>query len=78
MDILKALKREEAKLEKTVKSALKHLVALRAAMKIFGGAESGEKTGNRSKMSASARARISKAQKARWAKVRAAKAKKAA
>ena len=69
MDILKALKGEESKL-------LKKAQAIRAAMKILGGDSSRgvEGNGRRKKrhwhMSAAAKARISKAQRARWAKVK--------
>ena len=37
MDIVKALKQEEAKLEKQAKHAAKHLAAVRDAIKAFGG-----------------------------------------
>jgi hypothetical protein len=79
MDIIKALKREEAKLEKTARNATKRLATLRATMKLFGGGgmTGGGKTPKR-RVSAASRAKMAKAQKARWAKVRAAKAKKAA
>ena len=65
MDILKALQGEESKLVKKAQ-------AIRAAMDILGGKSSGvEGNGKRKKrhwhMSAAAKARISKAQKARWA-----------
>ena len=65
MDILKALKGEESKL-------LKKAQAVRAAMDILGGNSSGAEGSGRRKrrhwhMSAAAKARISKAQKARWA-----------
>ena len=36
MDIVKALKQEEAKLEKYAKNAVKHLDAVREAIKAFG------------------------------------------
>jgi hypothetical protein len=80
MDIVKALKQEEAKLEKHAKNAAKHLAAVRDAIKAFGGSITasakavvvGKKT---RKLSAAGRAKISKAAKLRWAKVRAAKAK---
>jgi hypothetical protein len=77
MDILQALKREEAKLEKQVKNVLKHLNIVRSTVKFFGGSTTAKLDGRKkgSRMSAAARARISKAQKARWAKVRTAKAK---
>ncbi len=71
MDILAALKREEAKLQKQADT-------VRAAIKILGGrvTSSGKRIGTKKRvMSAAARAKISKATKARWAKFRAAKAK---
>jgi hypothetical protein len=75
MDIVKALKREERKIEKSVKNGMKHLEALRASIKVFAGGLVGSgKTGKRRKMSAAGRLAISNATKARWAKVRAARA----
>ena len=74
MDILKALNREERKIEKSVKNGMKHLEAIRASIKVFAGGLVGNgKLGKRRKMSAAGRASIVKAQKARWAKIRAAK-----
>ena len=85
MDILVALRQEEAKFEKQVSAAQQQLDNVRAAMKLLGGMSgSGKATGSSSAkttsgkkrvMSAAARARISKATKERWAKFRAAKAK---
>ena len=61
MDISKALKGEESKL-------LKKAQAIRAAIDMLGENSSGNQTGRKKwHMSAAARARISKAQKARWA-----------
>ena len=76
MDIIKALKLEEAKLEKNVKHAFKRLAALKATMKFFGGTTPGTKLvyGKKRRMSAAGRLAISKATKARWAKVRELKA----
>ena len=110
MDILAALKQEEAKFAKQVNAAQQQLDNVRAAMKLLGGmgssakatgsssgkatgsssgkatgsssgkatgSNSGKATGQKKRvMSAAARARISKATKERWAKFRAAKAKK--
>jgi hypothetical protein len=79
MDIVRALKTEERKLEKYAKNALKQLATLKATMKFFGGTTPGTKLvygKKRRKMSAAGRLAISKATKARWAKVRAAKAPK--
>jgi hypothetical protein len=74
MDIIKALKREERKIEVSVKHGMKHLEAIRASIKVFAGGLVGNgKLGKRRKMSAAGRLAISKATKARWAKVRAAK-----
>jgi hypothetical protein len=85
MDILVALRQEEAKFEKQVSAAQQQLDNVRAAMKLLGGMSgSGKATGGNSAkttggkkrvMSAAARAKISKATKERWAKFRAAKAK---
>ena len=85
MDILAALKQEEAKFEEQVNAAQQQLDDVRAAMKLLGGTGSSAKaTGNSSAkttggkkrvMSAAARAKMARAQKERWAKFRAAKAK---
>ena len=68
MDILPALKTEASKLQH-------QLDTLNSAMKILGGENSVSrgKSAKKRRMSPSARARIAKAQRARWAKVRAAK-----
>ena len=71
MNILAALRQAEAKLQKQADT-------VRAAIKILGGrvTSSGKRIGTKKRvMSAAARAKISKATKARWAKFRAAKAK---
>jgi hypothetical protein len=85
MDILVALRQEEAKWEREVRAAQQQLDTLRAAIKLLGGmgssgkatvSSSGKVTGRKKRvMSAAARAKISKATKERWAKFRAAKAK---
>ena len=93
MDILVALRQEEAKWEKEVSAAQQQLDTVRAAMKLLSGmngngkatgsstaittASSSVKTtgGKKRVMSAAARAKMAKAQKERWAKFRAAKAK---
>jgi peptidoglycan hydrolase CwlO-like protein len=78
MDILAALKQEEAKLQKQADTLRQQLDAVRAAMKVLGGEVTsvGKPIGRKKRvMSAAARAKISKATKERWAKVRAEKAK---
>ena len=76
MDILAALRQEEAKWKKQVSEARQQLDTVRAAIKLFGGKTTGKRTGGKKRvMSAAARAKISKATKERWAKFRAAKAK---
>ena len=85
MDILGALKQEEAKWEKEVSAAQQQLDNVRAAIKLLGGMggsakatanSSAKATGQKKRvMSAAARAKMAKAQKERWAKFRAAKAK---
>jgi len=78
MDILAALKQEEAKLQKQADMVRQQLDTVRTAMKILGRevVSSGKPIGKKkSAMSAAGRAKISKATKERWAKFRAAKAK---
>jgi hypothetical protein len=78
MDILAALKQEEAKLQKQADIVRQQLDTVRTAMKILGrGVASNSKPIGKKKpvMSAAGRAKISKATKERWAKFRAAKAK---
>jgi hypothetical protein len=65
MDILKALRAEESKY-------LQQLDTIRAAIKLLGGKSAAK--GKRG-MSATARKRMSRAAKARWAKIKAAKKK---
>jgi len=77
MNILAALKHEEAKLQKQADKVRQQLDAVRAARKILGRevASSGKRIGKKKRvMSAATKAKISKATKARWAKFRAAKA----
>ena len=72
MDILAALKQEEAKWKKQAEEARQQLETVRAAMKLFGGKTTGKRTGGKKRvMSAAARAKISRAQRKRWAKVKA-------
>jgi hypothetical protein len=77
MNILAAIKREERKLEKQLGKLQHQLDAVRAAAKALGNSTARELNGvGRAKkrhISASARAKMSKAQKARWAKIRMAK-----
>jgi len=79
MDILVALKQEQVKLQQQLKGIQGAILALngshpapfRQQLVLHNGA------GRKRTMSAAARAKISKATKARWAKFRAEKAKKA-
>ncbi|MGH9739024.1 MAG: hypothetical protein ACRD4X_10615 [Candidatus Acidiferrales bacterium] len=76
MDILAALKREEAKCEKQADAARQQLETVRAAMKILqDGITKGGKAPGRKKrvMSAAVRAKLSKKAKERWARIKAAK-----
>jgi hypothetical protein len=80
MNILAALRQEEAKWKKQSSVARQQLDTVRAAMKLLGGTgSSGRTTGNRKKkknvMSAATKAKIAKAARERWAKIRAEKAK---
>jgi predicted nucleic acid-binding Zn-ribbon protein len=79
MNILAALKQEEAKLQKQADAVRKQMDAVRGAMKLLGGkvaSASNSVDRNKRVLSAAARAKISKATKERWAKFRAAKAKR--
>lgn len=72
MDLLAAIKREERKLEKELGKLQGKLSSVRDAAKALGGETVREATKVKKRvMSAAARARISKATKARWAKFRA-------
>jgi len=78
MDLLAAIKREERKLEKELSKLQRQLSGVRAAAKALGATTVRGVTQVRKRvMSAAARAKISKATKARWAKFRAEKNKKA-
>ncbi len=77
MDLLAAIKREERKLEKELSKLQGKLNGVRAAAKALGNTASREIAQVKKRvMSAVARAKISKASKARWAKFRAEKSKK--
>ena len=78
MDILAALKREEAKFEKLMENARQQMDTVRAAIKLFGSTKSrGKTTGKpqrkKNVMSAATKAKIAKAAKKRWAKIKAEK-----
>ena len=79
MDILAALRQEEAKWKKQASAAQQQLDTVRAAIKLLGGlSSSGKPIGKKRKknvMSAATKAKIAKAARERWAKIRAAKAK---
>jgi hypothetical protein len=72
MDLLATIKREERKLEKELAKLHGKLSGVRAAAKALGNSAVRETTQvKRRILSAAGRAKISKAAKARWAKVRA-------
>ena len=72
MDILAAIKREERKLEKQLGKLQHQLNGVRAAAKALGGSASKEIEGVRKRvLSAAGRAKISRAAKKRWKKIRA-------
>jgi hypothetical protein len=72
MDLLATIKREERKLEKELAKLHGKLSGVRAAAKALGNSALRETTQvKRRILSAAGRAKISKAAKARWAKVRA-------
>jgi hypothetical protein len=77
MNILAAIKREERKIEKQLGKLQHQLDGVRAAAKALGRSADRELTSVRKRvLSAAGRAKISKAAKKRWAKVKA-QAKKA-
>jgi hypothetical protein len=77
MDLLAAIKREERKLEKELSKLQNKLSGVQAAAKALGSKASREIAQvKKYVMSAAARAKISKASKARWAKFRADKSRK--
>ena len=77
MDLLAAIKREERRLEKELSKLQNKLSGVQAAAKALGSKASREIAQVKKRvMSAAARAKISKASKARWAKFRAEKSKK--
>ena len=77
MNILAVLRQEEAKLEKHANAVKRQLDTVRAAIKILSGKGGGGKPIGRKKrfVSKTARAKMAKAQRERWAKFRAAEAK---
>jgi hypothetical protein len=78
MDLLAAIKREEQKLEKELSKLQGQLNGMRAAAKALGAKTVREVTQAKKRvLSAAAKAKISKATKARWARFRAEKNKKA-
>jgi hypothetical protein len=77
MDILAALKQEEAKLQKQLTGVRGAIVALGGARTIAGSGQGNhkKKTGAKRVVSAALRARLSKMAKERWAKIKAGKQK---
>jgi hypothetical protein len=72
MDILAAIKREERKLEKQLGNIQQQLNGVRAAAKALGDSTRRElKNTKKRVLSAAGRAKIAKAAKRRWARVRA-------
>jgi len=72
MSILDAIKHEERKLEKQLHELQKRIGAIRAAGRALGNSAGGEFRGMKKRaLSAAARAKMSKAAKRRWAKIRA-------
>ena len=71
MDVLAVIKREEKKLEKQLHKIQHQLNGIRAAAKALGDSTNRElKSVKKRVMSAAARAKIARAQRKRWAKIR--------
>jgi len=80
MNIVEALKQEESKLQRQLMAVQGAIAALNSGGKaatLPGHTNSPNGAGGKRTMSAAVRARISRSAKARWAKIRAEKAKKA-
>ena len=80
MDIIGALKQEESKLQRQLTAVRGAIVALNGGSRPLvstGPTSSSNGSSGKRTMSAAVRARISRTAKARWAKIRAEKAKKA-
>ena len=73
MDILKALRAEESKFLQQMEAARQQAETVRAAIKLLGGKASKAVAGKKRFVSKAARAKMAKAQKERWAKIKAAK-----
>ena len=73
MDILKALRAEESKFLQQMEAARQQVETIRAAIKLLGGTVSKPVAGKKRFVSKAARAKMAKAQKERWAKIKAAK-----
>jgi hypothetical protein len=78
MDIIGALKQEEAKLERQLTAVQGAIAALNGGAKTAVLGHGGSPRGTRAKwtLSTAARARMSRAAKLRWAKIKVAKAKR--
>ena len=80
MDIIGALQREESKLQRQLTAIQGAIAALNGGARTLvsaGQASSPNGSSGKKTMSAAVRAKIARAAKARWAKIRAEKAKKA-
>lgn len=74
MNIVKALKAEESKFVRQVKEATQQLTTIRKAIELLSGTGDTSTNGShKRKLSKAGRERIAKAQRARWAKIRAGK-----
>jgi len=72
MNILAAIKREERKLEKQLSRLQKQLDGVRTAAKALGNSAGNElKSAKKRVLSAAAKAKMSRAAKKRWAKIKA-------
>jgi hypothetical protein len=72
MSILAAIRREEKKAKKQLAKLQNHLIGLQSAAKALGKSTSRDLSGVKKRvLSAAARAKISKAAKKRWARIRA-------
>jgi hypothetical protein len=73
MDIVAALRAEESRLRQHLDSTRQQLDTVKAAMKLLQGINGNQSSGKKSGVTAAARAKMSRAAKKRWARIKAEK-----
>jgi hypothetical protein len=73
MDIVSALRAEESRLRQHLNATRQQLDTVKAAMKLLQSMNGNQSRGRKSVITAAARAKMSRAAKRRWARIKAAK-----